>query len=211
METAAITINPVSDPPILEPIGNQVAIQNQISSLQAVVVDLLDKPASNTMIYSLAQPVPVLITDWEPSVDPDGDPLTYTLTVATDPEFANTVYRVEELTESIAVIAPDAGLKDLTPYYWQVTAVDAYGARTPSPVYFFTTNNLNGPPSATTIRIHDLITHGTLPNASIKPPESIAFSAGLTGVSALGKRFRNVAGIVFSRGRPRLRSRAGVF
>ncbi|MCP4700900.1 MAG: hypothetical protein GY862_29205, partial [Gammaproteobacteria bacterium] len=52
-EIATITVNPVSDPPVLDPAGNQVAIQGQPSNFQAVVTDLWDEPAPNTMSYSL--------------------------------------------------------------------------------------------------------------------------------------------------------------
>ncbi len=53
VETATVTVNPVSDPPALAPIGNQVVIQGQTGSLQATVTDLRDEPVPNTMAYSL--------------------------------------------------------------------------------------------------------------------------------------------------------------
>ncbi|MCP4700323.1 MAG: hypothetical protein GY862_26245, partial [Gammaproteobacteria bacterium] len=124
-----------------------------------------------------AKPQTVLITDWEQSTDPDGDALTYILSVAGDPDFTNIIYQAEELTESMAVIAADAGLEDQKTYYWKVTAVDSYGARTPSPVYFFTTDNMCGA-SPITIRIYDVITHGLTPGVSITPPESVTVHSG---------------------------------
>ncbi|MCP4702945.1 MAG: hypothetical protein GY862_39700 [Gammaproteobacteria bacterium] len=118
-----------------------------------------------------AEPQTVLIMDWEQSDDPDGHALTYTLTVAGDPDFIDTVYQAEELTESMAVIAADAGLKDLTTYYWKATAIDKYGARTKSPVFSFTTNNRNASPSVATIRAPtDAFTHGAPPSrVSVTP------------------------------------------
>ncbi|MCP4700903.1 MAG: hypothetical protein GY862_29220 [Gammaproteobacteria bacterium] len=148
----------------ISPLRRSLVYKNHVNNRAPDAFKLLS-PARGAM------PQTVLITDWEQSVDPDG--VTYTLSMAGDPDFTNIVYQAEELTESMAVIAPDAGLEDLTTYHWKVTAVDSYGARTPSPVYFFTTNNPDGPPSATTIRIHDSATHRMLPGTSVTPPESV--------------------------------------
>ncbi|MCP4700539.1 MAG: hypothetical protein GY862_27355, partial [Gammaproteobacteria bacterium] len=112
----------------------------------------------------------VLITNWEQSVDPDGDALTYTLSVAGDADFTDMVYQAEELIESMAVITADAGLEDKKTYYWKATAIDKYGARTESQAFFFTTDNINASPSVATIRMPtDAFTHGAPPSISVTP------------------------------------------
>ncbi len=74
---------------------------------------------------------------WKKTTDPEGHPVTYTLEIATDEAFADTVYRDEELRASTgainidtALLNGDKGLKDQTVYYWRVIAVDWYGAQT---------------------------------------------------------------------------------
>ncbi len=86
-----------------------------------------------------------LVFDWQSTTDPDGDLLTYNLVIATDPSFVNVVYRQNVLTTSHAAVDENAGLEDLSNYYWKVEAVDAYGALTPSnQIWWFHTDNTNG-------------------------------------------------------------------
>jgi hypothetical protein len=84
-----------------------------------------------------------LIFDWTNSIDPDGDNVTYSLVLSTSPTFTNEAYRKEGIPVSITALGPEAGLSDLTTYYWKVLAVDPYGARSASTVWSFTTNNTN--------------------------------------------------------------------
>ena len=62
-ETATITVNPVSDPPLLNPIGNQLAIQGQSGTVQVVVTDPLDEPVPNILAYTLVPSLPWLTID----------------------------------------------------------------------------------------------------------------------------------------------------
>jgi len=82
-----------------------------------------------------------LIFDWTDSSDPDG--LTYSFILSTSATFTNEAYRKEDIPVSITALGPEAGLKDLTTYYWKVLAVDLYGALNTSPTWSFTTNNTN--------------------------------------------------------------------
>jgi hypothetical protein len=85
----------------------------------------------------------VLLLSWSKSSDSDG--LSYTLLISRNPKptSANSDYVREEIPLSMAAIGPEAGLKDLTTYYWKVLAVDGYGARRSSDVRSFRTNNTN--------------------------------------------------------------------
>jgi hypothetical protein len=84
--------------------------------------------------------------------DPDDDPVTYTLLIATDENFEQVVYKQEELRVPATyvdrnVIINDertndtTGLKDLTTYYWKFEAIDNFGARTASEVFSFKPDN----------------------------------------------------------------------
>jgi hypothetical protein len=67
---------------------------------------------------------------WEESVDPDGDAVTYTLEIWNDLSEPPS-YKQEGLVENIYMIRPDEfTFKNNSSYFWQVTAVDQYGAET---------------------------------------------------------------------------------
>ena len=86
----------------------------------------------------------ILIFEWEESNDPEGNPVTYNLLIATDAAFNNVVYKKEEITTTADLVGPDAELSDLTTYYWKVEAVDIYGAITDSnQEWSFNTDNTN--------------------------------------------------------------------
>ncbi|MBW2027844.1 MAG: hypothetical protein JRJ31_02065 [Deltaproteobacteria bacterium] len=86
----------------------------------------------------------VLLLDWGDSTDPDGDPITYTVEISTDPSFSTVVHRAERLGRSYYFISEGAGLNDLTTYYWRVKGIDVYGgSTTSSQVWSFGTNNTN--------------------------------------------------------------------
>jgi len=85
---------------------------------------------------------------WDPTSDPDGDPLTYTVQIATDALFTPTsiVFQKEELENSWYYVTKSDGLSDATQYYWRVLAVDPYGKHTPSTqTWRFETDDTNFP------------------------------------------------------------------
>ena len=76
---------------------------------------------------------------WQPSDDPDGDPVTYTLEIRSVDNLTDDwglgveVFRQENITRNVYIIGSDAELDPNKPHYrWQVSAVDQYGAVTPS-------------------------------------------------------------------------------
>jgi hypothetical protein len=85
----------------------------------------------------------MLAFDWEPSIDPDGDPVRYNLFIAKDDKFNNEAIAIRNLKTSMHFVTEKAGLQDLTPYYWKVEAVDSFGAITASEARRFNTNNGN--------------------------------------------------------------------
>jgi hypothetical protein len=90
-----------------------------------------------------SSPLTVMMLDWEGSTDPDGDAVTYTVWISRRDDFAVLDLVREEIATSQLAIDAEDGLADLTPYYWKVIAIDAFGAAAESPVWSFTTNNTN--------------------------------------------------------------------
>ncbi|MBF0621313.1 MAG: DUF5011 domain-containing protein, partial [Magnetococcales bacterium] len=84
-----------------------------------------------------------LFLDWQDAVDPDGDGVTYTLTIARDLAMNNVHYHREGILFSQFMVGEDVGLLDLSTYYWRVNAVDSYGAVTQSATWRFKVDETN--------------------------------------------------------------------
>jgi hypothetical protein len=134
----------------ISPIKRSVVYKNKEGNQPPEAVNLL-YPEDGTSTRT------VLGFYGEMASDPDGDPITYTLSIATDENFEQVVYKQEELRVPATyldrnVIINDertddsTGLKDLTTYYWKFEAIDNFGARTASEVFskFKTDNATNG-------------------------------------------------------------------
>jgi len=108
----------------------------------------LQLPASGEQHASTQQ-----VFDWSVSVDPDGDAVTYELLVSTsnatngNGELSSPDVRIADIPYSMQYVDRSYGLQDLTQYYWQVLAVDAFGNRRASPVRAFFTDDTNFPPA----------------------------------------------------------------
>ncbi|MCP4696630.1 MAG: hypothetical protein GY862_07250, partial [Gammaproteobacteria bacterium] len=109
----------------------------------------------------------VLILDWKSAKDPDGDPITYTLTIAEDENFDSVKYHKEGLTSSWAYVDDHANLEDDTGYFWKVTAVDSFGTRTDSEIWSFHTNNPGAPYTIASMDIYSAVYATPLPEASV--------------------------------------------
>ena len=121
------------------PMKRSVVYKNQAGN-QAPTPFHLRAPANSSEQKTM------VIFDWGEALDPDADPVSYTLTIASNPDFtaAHIVYRQEEIESSPTFVDGAAGLKDLTTYYWKIEAIDQYGAKTPSSeIWSFYTDNTN--------------------------------------------------------------------
>ena len=125
-----------------------------------------------------SKPETTMILNWESTFDPDGDPFTYSLFIATDPEFNKVVYREEELTFAVTYVDRNTpfndslkesglGLRDGTQYYWKVEANDPFGGQTVSPVFSFTTNNTNAPPGIGSVFVSSALDFNGIDNAQL--------------------------------------------
>ncbi|MFH1725860.1 MAG: fibronectin type III domain-containing protein [Elusimicrobiota bacterium] len=82
---------------------------------------------------------PLLSFFWEPSVDPDGDAMSYWVGFGTDS-------KALDLTGPAELGRTVQGLSVDTPYYYHIVARDAYGAESPSPVLWVFFEFANEPP-----------------------------------------------------------------
>jgi uncharacterized repeat protein (TIGR01451 family) len=121
----------------------------------------------------------IMTFDWEDATadtmgsDPtDSIGVTYTMTIATDPEMTDIIFMVEELTSSATVVDDSAGLRDLTNYYWQVEAIDGFGARTlgSNGPLLFTTDNQNNIPGIILGLVHSDVSFARLTGAMVSVP-----------------------------------------
>ena len=106
-------------------------------------------------VFNLLSPadsteVPITtILDWEDTQDTtDGHSISYTVTISTNSDISSSgewVYREEGIENSVLNINASNGIQNQTTYYWQVTAVDEYGASTATAVWSFDTDNVSNP------------------------------------------------------------------
>jgi hypothetical protein len=90
-----------------------------------------------------AEVLTTAVLDWEDTVDPDGDPVSYTVLLSKgDPGFWEPI-RIEGLMYSTCLVGPADGIEDLSEYYWKVQAIDGYGAIRETDTWVFHTNNTN--------------------------------------------------------------------
>ncbi|MGE0083817.1 MAG: Ig-like domain-containing protein [Desulfococcaceae bacterium] len=85
------------------------------------------------------------LVDWTDAADPDGDAVTYTVTVSRNADLSDPVTEKTGLTHSHAVICGSDGIADGKTYYWKVTATDRNGGSSQSSVRSFTADSTVNP------------------------------------------------------------------
>ena len=155
----------------IDPVSGQITYAGDISPVRYGIV--YKNNANNQAPASFALLTPenqtetqtVLLFDWQDSNDLDG--VRYNLSIATDSEMQSVAHHQQDLQVSLTHVddmSPvwdeaskifKTGLEDGTIYYWQVEAIDGFGARTASPIYNFTTNNPSFPPGVHSIQVVD--------------------------------------------------------
>jgi hypothetical protein len=123
--------------------------RNQKDNRAPLAVTVLTPPDGDTVQSTV-------VPTWNMTSDPDSDMLSYTLVVSKTADMKTIVHVQEGLTTPYAIINYEDGLLDLSTYYWQVIAIDSYGAQTASAVRHFTTDNRNGIPVAITGKVRDI-------------------------------------------------------
>lgn len=102
-----------------------------IQQFYRFIINFDDPPSPFSRVYPhwhyLQDSLPVIEVglrptfDWQDAIDPDGDPITYTLKYSTDSMYLDSVV-IEGLTES--QYTPLSDLKDNSVYFWDVWASD---------------------------------------------------------------------------------------
>jgi hypothetical protein len=129
-------------------------VYKQLSGNLAPPAPALSYPANGaTNVFRAA------LLEWTGVTDADltGSPISYTVRIATDAAMTNIVYTAEEIPYAFHQVPIEAGLNFSTLYYWDVEALDGYGASvdrngsgvwSPSAPFTFTTegsgNNVYG-------------------------------------------------------------------
>jgi hypothetical protein len=155
----------------LSPIKRSVAYKNKPGNNPPAPFDLLEP-------HDDSETATNLILDWEDTIDPDSDQITYTLILAIDPLFQYEIYRQEEINLTMtyldehtpvndALNRSQSGLRDGTQYFWKIQAIDEFGARTDSEAFSFTTNNRNAPPSIASLHVSSAVNFTSLGHAVI--------------------------------------------
>ena len=121
-----------------------------------------------------------VVLDWEDALDPDGDPLTYTVLLSKgDPAFSEPI-RIEGMIYSTCLVGPSQGIEDLSEYYWQVQAIDRYGAVTETGVRRFHTNNTNPVVGWISGHVYNVTTKQSISSAVVSVG-GLSFPSGLGG------------------------------
>jgi len=144
----------------LSPVKRSVVYKQKTGNQAPSGVDLITpKNASNqkTMVS----------LEWTQASDPENDPISYTLELATDNLFTTIAYKQEELLAPLTFI-PEGTLKDLTTYYWRIKAIDSYGALSTSQSFSFNTDNTNGLPGLITGYIRNNTSSAVITNATVQ-------------------------------------------
>ena len=87
------------------------------------------RPPTPTILLpaNMSETRPTAYLDWQDVTDPSM-PVTYSLQLASDPNFSNIVLKKEGLTDSDYTLNEEeklAAVKQETPYYWRVKAIDS--------------------------------------------------------------------------------------
>jgi lipopolysaccharide export system protein LptA len=133
-----------------------------------------------------------VILDWEESVDPDGDEVTYTVMISEDSTFTTVDYIMTDIKNTWVLVGENGELSDLATYYWKVVAVDPYGKHTESnQVWSFHPNSCNDPANCNGTELPGIITgyiyvSGTNPKvpvagASIMTSDGRSATSGANG------------------------------
>jgi uncharacterized protein DUF1566/carboxypeptidase family protein/PKD domain-containing protein/thrombospondin type 3 repeat protein len=106
--------------------------------------------AFNLLTPANLSEVPITtILDWEDTQDTtDGHSLIYTLTISTNSDLSITadwIHREEGIEHSVLNIDASNNIQNQTTYYWQVIALDEYGASMETDVWSFNTDNVSNP------------------------------------------------------------------
>jgi len=119
----------------ISPLQHSVLYRNKEDNKAPAPFDLIAPKDGGTVL--ITSPVTF---EWEQSIDPDDDAVSYTLEIAKDAEFEEVVYSQEGICGTEVTV----DLKELESqetYYWRMVAVDENGAKRSSEGRIITTEN----------------------------------------------------------------------
>ncbi len=114
------------------------------TALTAASVELRNAPPAPFSVLSGSGTAATRLTSWplawEAASDPDGDAVSYALSVGTAPE------ALDAVPLPAAATGYSLSFEYGTTYYWRVTAEDGFGGRVATPLQVFRADFLNAPP-----------------------------------------------------------------
>jgi 6-phosphogluconolactonase (cycloisomerase 2 family) len=160
-----------SDTDTRSPLQSSVVYKDRAGNQPPTTVQLLN-PKNNQ------ESATTVIFNWQKSTDPNGDPLTYTFLLATEPSFQKIIYQQTGLIAAMTYLNTQSqiddplnhgqlGLRDGTEYAWKVQAIDQYGAMSESEVFTFRTNDTNAPPGLASLYVFNAVNFVSLENAAV--------------------------------------------
>jgi hypothetical protein len=146
---------------LVSPFKQTTVYKARTGNAPPLAFNLDPSPSKETQLTSL-------ILDWDSTVDPDDDPLTYTVLLSKgDGQFSNPI-RLEGLKNSACIVRSQDGIEDLSTYFWKVQAIDIYGGIQESEVSQFDANNTNPAQGFIGVFVYDASTLEGIENAQVK-------------------------------------------
>lgn len=110
-----------------------------------------------------------VLLEWQYKNEPDGDPFDYTILLSKGNDDFNDPIEISGIETNFYYLTSEAGIEDMTIYYWKVRAIDIYGEfHETSPRAFRTNNYANTVTGFIKGCVVDDVSRQVIPHATVK-------------------------------------------